>query len=85
MNSSHGRWVWRTSSFSEGHGNSDCVEVGHWRKSSFSQGHVNSDCVEVAWASSVTAVRDSKNPDGGMLAIPEPAWRAFRASVTGRD
>lgn len=62
MNSSHGSWV--------------------WRKSSFSQGDGNSDCVEVAWALSVTAMRDSKNPNGGMLMIPESAWRAFRVSVS---
>lgn len=78
----HGRWVWRKSSYSEGNGNSDCVEVGHWRKSTYSQGNTNSACVEVAWASRVTAVRDSKNPDGGVLTIPEDSWHAFRASVS---
>lgn len=52
-----------------------------WRKSSFSEGNINSDCVEVAWISPVTAVRDSKNPAGGMLTVPESAWHAFRASI----
>ncbi len=79
MNSSQGQWAWRKSSFSQGNTNSACVEVGQWRKSSFSEGNTNSACVEVGWASSVTAVRDSKNPDGGMLTIPETAWHAFRA------
>jgi hypothetical protein len=74
-------WVWRKSSFSQGNGNSDCVEVGRWRKSSFSQGNTNSDCVEVAKTSAVTAVRDSKNPEGGMLTLPESAWKALRASI----
>lgn len=81
MTSSRGTRVWRKSSFSEANGNSDCVEVGHWRKSSFSQGGENSDCVEVGFASDLTAMRDSKNPDGGMLTVPETAWRAFRAKL----
>jgi hypothetical protein len=82
MTSSDGQWVWRKASFSQGSGNSDCVEVGCWRKSSFSQGNTNSDCVEVAWTSPVTAVRDSKSPDSGMLTIPESSWRLFRLSVS---
>jgi hypothetical protein len=53
-----------------------------WRKSSFSQGDVNSSCVEVAWTPHMTAVRDSKNPDGGMLVVSESTWDAFRASIT---
>jgi hypothetical protein len=80
MTSSDGRWVWRKASFSQGSGNSDCVEMGRWRKSSFSEGNGNSSCVEVAWPMPVTAVRDSKNPDGGMLVIPEAAWRRFLLS-----
>ncbi len=52
-----------------------------WRKSSFSQGNTNSDCVEIAKTSDTTAVRDSKNPDGGMLTVPESAWKALRASL----
>ena len=82
MTSSPGRWLWRKSTFSLGNTNSDCVEVGQWRKSSFSEGHGNSSCVEVAWTSPIIAVRDSKNPDGGMLTVPASGWHLFRASIT---
>jgi hypothetical protein len=81
MNYTGGQWVWRKSTFSEGNINSSCVEVGQWRKSSFSQGNINSNCVEVARDSEYTAVRDSKNPDGGMIAVPVAAWSAFRTSI----
>lgn len=84
MTSSHGRWVWRKSSFSEGNGNSDCVEVGHWRKSSYSNGNGNSTCVEVGFAAGeVTGLRDSKNPDGGMLTVPAASWERFRTVAGG--
>ncbi len=47
-----------------------------WRKSSRSGG--GPDCVEVAWGpESVTAVRDSKAPEGALLAFPVSAWQAF--------
>lgn len=52
-----------------------------WRKSSFSEGNTNSDCVEIAKTPELTAVRDSKNPEGGVLALPESAWQALRASL----
>lgn len=82
MASPYGSWIWRKSSFSESNGNSDCVEVGHWRKSTFSQGNGNSACVEVGFTPDRTAVRDSKNPEGGMLTLPEPAWHTFRTTLT---
>jgi hypothetical protein len=53
----------------------------NWRKSSFSQGNTNSDCVEIARTPELTAVRDSKNPDGGLLTLPESVWQALRASL----
>lgn len=54
---------WRKSSFSGGGGNA-CVELGaEWHKSSYSGG--NDACVEVA--STLVAVRDSKNPAGPVL------------------
>jgi hypothetical protein len=83
MTNSHGRWVWRKSSFSEGTNNSDCVEVGHWRKSSFSEGGADSSCVEVGLGPDLTAIRDTKNPDGGMLTLSSTAWDTFRTVVAG--
>ncbi|MPZ85667.1 MAG: DUF397 domain-containing protein [Actinophytocola sp.] len=62
MTSSHGRWVWRKSSVSNGSNNTDCVEIG--------------------LAADRTAVRDSKNPDGGTLVVPEAAWHGLRATIT---
>lgn len=53
----------------------------NWRKSTFSEGNGNSDCVEIAKLPAVTAVRDSKNPEGGKLTLPDSAWRALRASL----
>lgn len=55
----------------------------NWRKSSFSQGNTNSDCVEIAKTPAVTAVRDSKNPEGGKLTLPDSAWRALRVTLAG--
>ncbi|MGQ0838427.1 DUF397 domain-containing protein [Actinokineospora sp.] len=42
-----------------------------WRKSSRSGSET--DCVEIAHVESEVAVRDSKNPRGGHLAIPTHA------------
>ncbi len=53
-----------------------------WTKSSYSGG--NGACVEVK--SPVTAalvVRDSKVPEGPVLAFPADAWNVFVASVKG--
>jgi len=46
-----------------------------WRKSSYSA-QPQGQCVEVAPSASI-AVRDSKNPEAGILAVPRPAWTAF--------
>lgn len=54
----------------------------NWRKSSFSGGGASS-CVEVALVSAGAAVRDSKNPTGGMLRVPVPAWRRLVAECSG--
>ena len=61
---------WRKSSRS---GGVNCVEVA-WRKSSRSGG---TNCVEVASMAPITAVRDSKNPDGPVLAFPVSSWTTF--------
>jgi len=46
-----------------------------WRKSSYSA-QAEGQCVEVAPSTQV-AVRDSKNPEAGILTVPRPAWTAF--------
>jgi hypothetical protein len=47
-----------------------------WRKSSRS-GNNGGDCVEVADTAHVVLVRDTKDRDGGTLAIPASAWQTF--------
>lgn len=54
-----------------------------WRKSSYS-GPRDVCCVEIAFAGEDTAVRDSKNPTGGMLLVGEASWLRFLATA-GRD
>lgn len=51
-----------------------------WRKSSYSTSG-GEECVEVAFASETVAVRDSKHPDGGQLALTPAAFRALLAYV----
>jgi hypothetical protein len=48
---------------------------GRWRKSSHSGG--GNDCVEVAVTSGGTAVRDSKDPEGGAFTLPSAGWRGL--------
>lgn len=49
-----------------------------WRKSSRSTANgSNGNCVEVAFAGPVVAVRDSKNPGTGTVAVPATAFSAF--------
>ena len=50
-----------------------------WRKSSRSNGNGGNNCVEVAIAGSAIGVRDSKNPDGPVLAFTPTAWDTFVA------
>jgi hypothetical protein len=50
-----------------------------WRKSSYST--AQSNCVECAKLPGLVAVRDSKNPDGGHLAITRDAWRRFTDKI----
>jgi hypothetical protein len=51
-----------------------------WTKSSYSAG--NGACVEVkSPTAAALAVRDSKVPEGPVLAFPADAWNAFVASI----
>lgn len=50
-----------------------------WRKSTYSA-NSQGDCVEVADPGPI-AVRDSKNPTAGTLAVPRPTWTAFITAV----
>ena len=69
--------LWRKSSFSGSETN--CVEVA-WRKSSFSS--ETADCVEVAYG---VGIRDSKNPSGGHLTVPDTALQQLiRSGPTAR-
>jgi hypothetical protein len=52
-----------------------------WRKSSYS-GEAGNECVEVAILGDNAAVRDSKDPHGGLFVMPSAAWSAFLATVT---
>ncbi|MEU6366257.1 DUF397 domain-containing protein [Streptomyces sp. NPDC046931] len=51
-----------------------------WTKSSYSTG--NGACVEVkSPKAAALAVRDSKVPEGPVLAFPADAWNAFVTSI----
>ena len=52
-----------------------------WRKSSRS-GDNGGQCVEVALASGTVGVRDSKNPNGPVLAFTPAEFSAFISGVT---
>ena len=52
-----------------------------WRKSSYS-GSSGGQCVEVARnLPNIVAVRDSKNPESGALAVTPAAWQALLACI----
>ncbi|NEW74721.1 DUF397 domain-containing protein [Streptomyces rhizosphaericus] len=51
-----------------------------WFKSSYS-GAGNTECVETTFRQGMTAVRDSKNPDGPTLGFSSDAWEEFIAAV----
>lgn len=71
--------AWNKSSYSASNGG-DCVEVAPWRKSSRS-GSNGGNCVEVAGRRAGIAVRDSKNPEGGVLLLSGAAFRALTAGL----
>jgi hypothetical protein len=51
-----------------------------WHKSSYSNGS-GGNCVEVAQPDAGLFVRDSKRPDGGVVAVGTEAWGAFLADL----
>jgi uncharacterized protein DUF397 len=51
-----------------------------WRKSSRSNGSGGA-CVEVAGIAPVIAIRDSKDPNGPVLAFTRQEWHAFTRQV----
>ncbi|MEV5575974.1 DUF397 domain-containing protein [Spirillospora sp. NPDC052269] len=72
---------WRKASHSSESGD-NCIEVGAvppsgWRKASKSN-ESGDNCVEVAGTHRRVALRDSKDPDGGVL---EPGLASFRTLV----
>jgi hypothetical protein len=69
---------WRTSTRSQGQGT--CVEVG-WRKSSRSG--PNNNCVGVGLGVDAVGVRDTKDRDGGHLAVSALSWHRFIGAVKG--
>jgi hypothetical protein len=67
---------WSTSSYSGYNG--DCVQA-RWRKASASAS--NGHCAQVRMANGTVQVRDSKNPDGGMLKFTRAEWESFTAGL----
>nr|WP_030170102.1 DUF397 domain-containing protein [Spirillospora albida] len=54
-----------------------------WRKSSASD--VDGDCVEVAGDGRSVLVRDSRDPDGGLLALSSAQWRLMLGAIRNGD
>ena len=52
-----------------------------WWKSSRSGGSGGNACVEVGFAGTAVGVRDTKDRDGGALAVSVPQWAAFISTV----
>ncbi len=59
------------------------LSTPQWRKSSRSTDQPN--CVEVAITAAAVAVRDSKHPTGGALAVPPPTWTAFTTALRANE
>ncbi|TDD62244.1 DUF397 domain-containing protein [Actinomadura darangshiensis] len=51
-----------------------------WRKSSYS-GSSGGECVEVALLAGATALRDSKDPGGGVLGVEWGVWAALVSRI----
>lgn len=52
------------------------LNTATWRKSTHTQGN-GGTCVEVAIAATAVGLRDSKNPEGPVLAVSRPAFASF--------
>ncbi|WP_312872904.1 DUF397 domain-containing protein [Kibdelosporangium persicum] len=57
------------------------VDSLDWRKSSRSTSGSDAGCVEVAQLPRLAAVRDSKNPEAGVLTFPAAPWATFLAAL----
>ena len=57
----------------------DCPELAGWRKARRSM--ANGNCVEVRPVNGAIAVRDSKNPNGNVLAYDAASWNAFTTAA----
>jgi hypothetical protein len=71
--------AWRKSSRSNESGGA-CIEVAGWRKSSRS-GTQGGTCVELAVGERAVLVRDSKDPEGAVLAFGAGEWKAFVRAI----
>jgi hypothetical protein len=56
------------------------MSSANWRKSSYS-GANGGNCIEIAAAARTVAVRDSRDPDGPVLAFGPDDWRRFADQV----
>ncbi|WP_019631523.1 DUF397 domain-containing protein [Actinomadura atramentaria] len=55
-----------------------------WRKSSYS-GNGGGNCVEVAAAGGLSLARDSKDPEGPVLAVDSHRWGSFLGRIKAGD
>lgn len=84
MNAGFTAAAWRKSSRSNS--DQDCVEIAQgvaWRKSTRSNS--DQECVEVAQMAAAVGVRDSKNPEGGHLAMDRTAFGDLVVKVKAGD
>ncbi|WP_330266667.1 DUF397 domain-containing protein [Streptomyces griseorubiginosus] len=52
-----------------------------WFKSSYSGGNAT-ECVEAAFIPTGVLIRDSKQPEGPLVAVSTESWRCFVAAST---